>query len=45
VMTGVGGSSLQQKPSFILSQEVMRPLHSNAMYVFALPDSMQQAAR
>ncbi|HWY60554.1 MAG TPA: PQQ-binding-like beta-propeller repeat protein [Rhizomicrobium sp.] len=44
VMTGVGGSSPQQKPSFILSQEVARPLHGNAIYVFGLPDSMQQVS-
>ena len=44
VMTGVGGSSPQQKPSFILSGEVARPLHGNAIYVFGLPDSTQTAA-
>ena len=44
VMTGVGGSSPQQKPSFLLSGEVNRPLHGNAMYVFALPDSTQTAS-
>ena len=38
VMTGVGGSSPQQKPAFILAGEVLRPLHGNAIYVFGLPD-------
>ncbi len=45
VMTGVGGSSPQQKPSFILTGEVARPLHGNAIYVFGLPDNLQQASR
>jgi alcohol dehydrogenase (cytochrome c) len=44
VMAGLGGSSPQQKPSFILTGEVHRPNHGNAMYVFALPDSTQQAS-
>jgi alcohol dehydrogenase (cytochrome c) len=38
VMAGMGGSSPQQKPDFILNQEVHRPNHGNAVYVFALPD-------
>ena len=44
VMTGVGGSSPQQKPAFILAGEVNRPQHGNAIYVFGLPDSNQQAS-
>jgi alcohol dehydrogenase (cytochrome c) len=38
VMTGVGGTSPEQKPAFILAGEVVRPLHGNAIYVFGLPD-------
>ncbi len=44
VMTGVGGSSPEQKPAFILAGEVVRPLHGNAIYVFGLPDNNQQAS-
>ena len=44
VMAGLGGSSPQQKPDFILANEVHRPNHGNAIYVFGLPDSTQQAA-
>ena len=44
VMAGLGGSSPQQKPDFILSKEVHRPNHGNAIYVFGLPDSNQQAS-
>jgi alcohol dehydrogenase (cytochrome c) len=45
VMTGVGGSSPEQKPAFILAGEVVRPLHGNAIYVFGLPDNQQAASR
>jgi alcohol dehydrogenase (cytochrome c) len=38
VMTGLGGGSPQEKPTFLLSQDVTRPIHGTAMYVFALPD-------
>jgi alcohol dehydrogenase (cytochrome c) len=38
VMAGLGGSSPQQKPDFILGNEVHRPNHGNAIYVFGLPD-------
>ena len=44
VMTGLGGGSPQQKPDFMLAKEVHRPNHGNAIYVFGLPDSKQQAA-
>jgi len=44
VMSGVGGSSPEQKPSFILAGEVSRPMHGNAIYVFGLPDNNQQAS-
>ena len=43
VMAGLGGSSPQQKPDFILANEVHRPNHGNAIYVFGLPDSTEQA--
>jgi hypothetical protein len=43
-MAGLGGSSPQQKPDFILSNEVHRPNHGNAIYVFGLPDRQQQAS-
>jgi alcohol dehydrogenase (cytochrome c) len=39
VMTGLGGGSPEQKPTFMLSQEVIRPAHGTAIYVFGLPDS------
>src|SRR6201999_2835709 len=38
VMTGVGGTSPEQKPAFMLAGEGNRPLHGNALYVFGLPD-------
>jgi len=44
VMTGLGGGSPEAKPTFMLSQEVARPMHGTAMYVFALPDSTQTAS-
>ena len=43
VMTGLGGGSPEDKPTFMLSQEVTRPAHGTAIYVFGLPDSAQQA--
>jgi alcohol dehydrogenase (cytochrome c) len=39
VMTGLGGGSPEEKPTFMLSQEVTRPAHGTAIYVFGLPDS------
>ena len=44
VMTGLGGGSPEQKPTFMLSQEVTRPAFGTEIYVFALPDAMQQAS-
>ena len=44
VMSGLGGGSPEEKPTFILSEEVTRPAHGTAIYVFALPDSTQTAA-
>ncbi len=44
VMTGIGGTSPEQKPAFLLAGEVNRPLHGNAIYVFGLPDSAQTAS-
>ena len=45
VMTGLGGGSPEEKPTFMLSQEVTRPAHGTAIYVFGLPDnSLQQAS-
>jgi alcohol dehydrogenase (cytochrome c) len=41
VMTGLGGGSPQQKPTFMLSEEVSRPAHGTAIYVFGLPDKAQ----
>jgi alcohol dehydrogenase (cytochrome c) len=38
VMTGLGGGSPEQKPTFMLSEEVSRPAHGTAIYVFGLPD-------
>jgi alcohol dehydrogenase (cytochrome c) len=43
VMSGLGGGSPEEKPTFMLSQETSRPLHGTAIYVFALPDNVQQA--
>ena len=44
VMTGLGGGSPEQKPTFMLSEEVTRPAHGTEIYVFALPESNQQAS-
>jgi alcohol dehydrogenase (cytochrome c) len=44
VMSGLGGGSPEEKPTFILSEEVTRPAHGTTMYVFGLPDNNQQAA-
>jgi alcohol dehydrogenase (cytochrome c) len=44
VMTGLGGGSPEQKPTFMLSEEVTRSAHGTEIYVFALPDSNQQAS-
>ena len=44
VMTGLGGGSPEEKPTFMLSEEVTRPAHGTAVYVFALPDNLQQAS-
>jgi alcohol dehydrogenase (cytochrome c) len=44
VMTGLGGGSPEQKPTFMLRQEVDRPAHGTAIYVFGLPDNVRQAA-
>jgi alcohol dehydrogenase (cytochrome c) len=44
VMTGLGGGSPEEKPTFMLSQEVTRPAHGTAIYVFGLPDNIQQAS-
>ena len=41
VMTGLGGGSPQQKPTFMLSEEVSRPAHGTQIYVFGLPDKTQ----
>jgi hypothetical protein len=43
-MTGLGGGSPEEKPTFMLSEEVTRPAHGTAVYVFALPDNLQQAS-
>jgi alcohol dehydrogenase (cytochrome c) len=44
VMTGLGGGSPEQKPTFMLSEEITRPAHGTAIYVFGLPDNNQQAS-
>jgi alcohol dehydrogenase (cytochrome c) len=44
VMTGLGGGSPEQKPTFMLSEEVTRPAHGTEIYVFGLPDTNQQAS-
>jgi alcohol dehydrogenase (cytochrome c) len=44
VMTGLGGGSPEQKPTFMLSEEVTRPAFGTEIYVFALPDNLQQAS-
>jgi alcohol dehydrogenase (cytochrome c) len=44
VMTGLGGGSPEEKPTFMLSEEVTRPAHGTAIYVFGLPDSTQTAS-
>jgi alcohol dehydrogenase (cytochrome c) len=44
VMTGLGGGSPEQKPSFMLSEEVTRPAFGTEIYVFGLPDNNQQAS-
>jgi alcohol dehydrogenase (cytochrome c) len=44
VMTGLGGGSPEDKPTFMLSQEVTRPAHGTAIYVFGLPDTGPQQA-
>ena len=45
VMTGLGGGSPEEKPTFMLSEEVTRPAHGTAIYVFGLPDTgLQQAS-
>jgi alcohol dehydrogenase (cytochrome c) len=44
VMTGLGGGSPEQKPTFMLGDETTRPAHGTALYVFGLPDNLQQAA-
>ena len=44
VMTGLGGGSPEEKPTFMLSEEVTRPAHGTAIYVFGLPDNNQQAS-
>ncbi len=36
-----GGRSPEQKPTFMLSEEVSRPAHGTQIYVFGLPDKMQ----
>ena len=41
VMTGLGGGSPADKPTFMLN-EVTRPAHGTAIYVFGLPDSSPQ---
>ena len=41
VMTGLGGGSPEEKPTFMLAQEVTRPAHGTAIYVFGLPDNVQ----
>ena len=41
VMTGLGGGSPQQKPTFMLSEEISRPAHGTEIYVFGLPDKAQ----
>ena len=40
VMSGLGGGSPEEKPTFMLSQETSRPLHGTAIYVFGLPDTV-----
>ncbi len=46
VMTGLGGGSPEEKPTFMLSDEVSRPAHGTAIYVFGLPDTnLQQASK
>ena len=42
-MSGLGGGSPEEKPTFMLGQEVSRPSHGTAIYVFALPDNDQRA--
>jgi alcohol dehydrogenase (cytochrome c) len=42
VMTGLGGGSPEEKPTFMLGQEVTRPAHGTAIYVFGLPDNSVQ---
>ena len=42
VMTGLGGGSPQQKPTFMLSEEVSRPAHGTQIYVFGLPEKTPQ---
>jgi alcohol dehydrogenase (cytochrome c) len=44
VMSGLGGGSPEAKPTFMLSQEVARPMHGTAIYVFGLPDGAQTAS-
>jgi alcohol dehydrogenase (cytochrome c) len=44
VMTGLGGGSPEQKPTFMLSEEITRPSHGTAIYVFGLPDNTQEAS-
>jgi alcohol dehydrogenase (cytochrome c) len=44
VMTGLGGGSPEQKPTFMLRQEVTRPAHGTAIYVFGLPDNSVEKA-
>ena len=44
VMTGLGGGSPEEKPTFILSQEVTRPAHGTGIYIFGLPDNTLQQA-
>ena len=42
VMTGLGGGSPEQKPTFMLSEEVSRPAHGTQIYVFGLPEKTPQ---
>ena len=44
VMTGLGGGSPEQKPTFMLGDETFRPGHGTGVFVFALPDNIQQAS-
>ena len=39
VMSGLGGGSPEEKPTFMLGQEITRPSHGTAIYVFGLPDA------